>query len=333
VKAGGVKAPVGIGIVGVGRMGSAHARIIARFVPEARLVAFADIDLSAARRLADELGVVGVYASAAELAADPSVQGVLIVTSTKDHLAAVRAVAAEGRDILCEKPLALSLADTNAAIDAARAAGVRLQVGFMRRWDPEYRLAYDAIESGSIGRPILFSSLQFDGAPPPLTYADPAVSGGIMVDMGIHEFDLARWLMNDEVVEVQAWGSTLAFPELATVDDIDSAVISLRFAGGALGTVALARCNAAGDEVRTEVQGTTGSVHYGERLIVGQPRDPIFQSAYAAESRAFVQAILDDRPVAVGGDDARKAYLIALAADRSRREGRAISVDVAGLEA
>jgi predicted dehydrogenase len=322
---------VGIGIVGVGRMGSQHARTIARFVPEARLVAFADVDLAAARRLGDELNVPKVYPSAAELAADPAVQGVLIVTSTKDHLSAVRAVAAEGRDILCEKPLALTLADTDAAIEAAGAAGVRLQVGFMRRWDPEYRAAYDAIASGSCGRPLIFSSLQYDGAPPPLAYADPAVSGGIMVDMGIHEFDLARWLMADEVVEVQAWGSTVAFPELATVDDIDSAVVSLRFAGGALGTVALARCNEAGDEVRTEVQCTSGSVHYGERFIVGEPRDPIFESAYAAESAGFVRAILDDTPVAVGGAEARSAFLIAVAADRSRREGRPVDVVSAGV--
>jgi myo-inositol 2-dehydrogenase/D-chiro-inositol 1-dehydrogenase len=321
-----VNARVGIGIVGVGRMGARHARIIARGVPAARLIALADIHVPAARRLAEELRVPRVYESAGELAADPDIQAVVIVVSTSDHLDAIRAVAAEGRDILCEKPLALTLADTDEAIAAASAAGVRLQVGFMRRWDPEYRRVFDALASGACGTPILFSSFQFDGGPPPLSYADPAVSGGIMIDMGIHDFDLARWLMSDEVVEVQAWGSTLAFPEFAAVDDVDSAVINLRYAGEALGTIALARCNAGGDEVRTEVQGTAGSVHYGERVIASERREPLFESAYRAESEAFVRAIADDAPVAVGGFEARAALVIALAADRSRREGRPIDV-------
>jgi len=319
-------APIGIGIVGVGRMGSEHARIIQRRVSGARVVAVADVDGGAAGRLAAELGISHVYESAAEVAADPAVEGVIVATSTSRHLEAVRQVIAERRDVLCEKPLALTLADTNAAIAAADAAGVRLQVGFMRRFDPEYRRAHDLLRSGVCGRPIVFSSLQFDGVPPPLAYADPAISGGIMVDMGIHEFDLARWLIADEVAEVHAWGSVEAFPELATVDDVDSAVISLRYAGGAMGIIALTRFNAAGDEVRTEVQGTTGSVHYGERRAVGVEHEPIFERAYAAQAEAFVAAIRDDRPVEVDGRDARAAFLIALAADRSRRSGQSVPV-------
>jgi predicted dehydrogenase len=321
-----VTARVGLGIVGVGRMGAAHARIIARSVPAARLVALADVNLPAARRLADELQVPRVYESTPELAADPDIQAVLIAVSTSHHLDAVRAVASERRDILCEKPLALTLADTDAAIAAASAAGVRLQVGFMRRWDPEYQRMYVALTSGACGRPLIFSSIQFDGGPPPLSYADPAVSGGIMIDMAIHDFDLARWLISDEVVEVQAWGSTLAFPEFATIDDVDSAVVNLRYAGGALGTVALARCNPGGDEVRTEVQGTDGSVHCGERASSSEARPPLFESAYAAESEGFIRAIADDTPVRVDGRDARAALVIALAADRSRREGRPVKV-------
>jgi predicted dehydrogenase len=321
-----MEAPVGLGVVGVGRMGSEHARIIARLVPEARLVGIADVDIAAARRLGDELGVAGVFDSAAALAAAPDVQGVLIAVSTSHHLEVVRAVAAEGRAILCEKPLALTLADTDSAISIVEAAGVRLQVGFMRRWDPEYQRAHERLATGSCGRPTLFKSLQFDGGPPPVAYADPAVSGGIMVDMGIHEFDLARWLMADEVVEVHAWGSVLAHPHLATVGDVDSAVVALRFAGGAIGTVELARSNVAGDEVRTEVLGTSGAVHVGERLVVGEPREPIFEHAYAGQARAFARAIADDGPVEVGGTEARAALAIALAARRSLEAGRSVSV-------
>ena len=155
------------------------------------------------------------------------------------------------------------MADTVAGIAAADAASVRLQVGFMRRWDPDYARARARLASGALGRPILFKSLQFDAEPPPLAFADPAVSGGIMVDMGIHEFDLARWLMDDEVVEVHAFGSSVAHPELATVGDVDSAVVNLRFAGGTTGTVELARNTTYGEDVRTEVLATAGSVWIG----------------------------------------------------------------------
>jgi predicted dehydrogenase len=320
-------ARVGLGIVGVGRMGADHARIIARDVPSARVVAVADVDTAAARSLADELGILGVYASAAELAADPAVQGVLVAVSTSRHLDVVRAVAAAGKDILCEKPLALDLADTDAAIAAAAAAGVRLQVGFMRRFDPAYRQAYERLRSGACGRPFLFKSLQFDGGAPPTAYADPAVSGGIMVDMGIHEFDLARWLMADEVVEVHAWGSALAHPQLAEVGDVDSAVIALRFAGGAIGNVELGRSSPIGDEVRTEVWAASDSVYVEERPVPGRSAVRIFGRAYAEQARGFVQALRDDRPIEVGGAEARAAFLIARAADRSRLAGRPMSVE------
>ena len=322
-----MSARIGLGIVGLGRMGADHARIIARHVPEARLVAFATPDVVAARRLADELDVAAVYGSAAELAADRNVQGVLVAATTSRHLEIVRAVASAGRDILCEKPLALSLADTDAAIAAADAAGVRLQVAFMRRWDPAYRRAHDRLAAGECGRPFLFKSLQFDGGAPPTAYADPAVSGGIMVDMGVHEFDLARWLMADEVVEVHAWGSALAHPQLAEVGDVDSAVIALRFAGGAIGNVELGRSSPIGDEVRTEVWGASDSVYVEERTVAARPDERIFGRAYAEQARAFVLALRDDRPTEVGGAEARAAFLIARAADRSRLTGRPMTVE------
>ena len=195
-----MRATVGIGLVGAGRMGSVHARLIAQRVPQARLAGIADTNLDAARRLAAELGDPHVFSSADEMLASREIDAVLVATSSSGHLAAIRAAAAAGRDILCEKPIALTVADTAAAIDAATSAGVRLQVGFMRRWDADYRRAQARLASGEIGRPILFKSLQFDPAPPPAAFADPAVSGGIMVDMGIHEFDIARWLMDYEFV-------------------------------------------------------------------------------------------------------------------------------------
>ena len=334
-------APIGIGVVGAGRMGSIHARLIARAVPEARLAGIADVNLDAARSLSAELGGPPVFASVDEMVASADVAAVLIAASSSRHLEAIQAAAAAGRDILCEKPIALTMADTDAAMAAAEAAGVRLQVGFMRRWDPDYARAKGRLASGALGRPMLFKSLQFDAEPPPVAFADPAVSGGIMVDMGIHEFDLARWLMADEVAEVHAWGSSVAHPELASVGDVDSAVIALRFAGGTTGTVELARNTTYGEDVRTEVLATAGSAWIG-RLPVSHGRwsggpagasvaadladatVPRFEAAYAAQTRGFVRAIREDRPVEVPAGEGAAALAIALAAERSMREGRPV---------
>jgi myo-inositol 2-dehydrogenase / D-chiro-inositol 1-dehydrogenase len=334
---------VGIGVVGAGRMGSIHARLIARSVPQAHLVGIADVNLPAARRLADELGGPPVFGSLDEMLSTPGLQAVLIATSSNRHLEAIQAAAAAGVDILCEKPLALTMEDTLAAIAAADAAGVRLQVGFMRRWDADYARARARLASGALGRPMLFKSLQFDPEPPPPSFADPEISGGIMVDMGIHEFDLARWLMDDEVVEVHAFGSSVAHPELATAGDVDSAVVNLRFAGGTTGTVELARNTTYGEDVRTEVLATGGSVWVGHLPVShgawsggdvagavaadgADPAVPRFEAAYAAQTRGFVRAILDDRPVDVPGSAGEAALAVALAAARSLREGRPVAV-------
>lgn len=334
---------IGLGVVGIGRMGSILARAIAREVPEARLVGIADIDVAAARRLAGDLGVDAVVGSAADLAKLPGLDGVVIAVSSRHHLEVVREVAAAGRDLFCEKPLALTVADTEAAIVVAASAGVRLQVGLMRRFDPAYRRGRARLVAGRIGRPIMFKSLQFDPGPPPVDQADPAVSGGIHVDMGIHEYDLARWLMADEVIEVHAWGSTLAYPELAAAGDVDSAVVNLRFASGAIGSVELAR-SALAEDVRTEIVGERGTIAIGTRPVIprvgsasGAAATPggagwgagalRFERAYAAEMRAFAQAIANDTPVQITGADSLAALRIALAAERSMREGRPIAVD------
>ena len=339
-----MRARIGIGVVGAGRMGSIHARLIAHQVPEARLAGIADVNLDAARRVAGQTGDPPVFASVDELLEARGVDAILVATSSSTHLAAIEAAAGAGKDILCEKPIALTLADTDRAIAVTERAGVRLQVGFMRRWDPDYRRAKARLASGELGVPMLFKSLQFDAEPPPPSFADPTVSGGIMVDMGIHEFDLARWLMDDEVAEVHAFGSSLAHPELGAVGDVDSAVVDIRFRGGSTGSVELARNTTYGEDVRTEVLATAGSlwitdlptgrgawsggaVHAAVARDAADPALPRFEAGYAAQTRAFVQALADDRPVAVTGHDGRAALAVALACDRSVREGLAITLD------
>ena len=333
-------ARLGIGVVGLGRMGAMHARYVARGVAGAKVVALADFDTDRARAMGGELDVVNVFASAAELAACPEVDAVLLATPSVRHPDDVIAVAGAGKDILCEKPLSLDVAGSEAALVAVAEAGVRLQVGLMRRHDPDYQRAADRLASGVVGRPVLFKSLQFDPEPPSPAYCDPAVSGGIFLDMGIHEFDLARWLMADEVVEVHAWGSTAGVPELAATGDYDSAVVNLRFAGGGTGAVEMARTVVYGEDVRTEVVAGAGSVFVG-RLPYAQgwfgtrgtltsdavdPAQMRFATAYAAQVQAFVHALVEDRPVTPTGDDALAALRISLAARASAERGEPVSV-------
>ncbi len=331
-------APIGIAIVGVGRQGSGHARVVARSVEGARLVGVADVREEVARRIGEELGVPWTC-DAAELVARPDVQGVIIATGSNEHLGAVRAAAGAGKDILCEKPLALTLADTDAAIAGARAAGVRLQVGFMRRYDRAYRRAHERIAAGELGTPTLFKSLQFDTEPQPPSFRDPAISGGIFVDMGIHEFDLARWLVG-EVAEVHAFGAALLDAELGAMGDVDNAVVNLRFTGGGLGSVELSRNARYGEDVRTEVLCTAGTAFVGLLPITagawGEPGRiaidalpasvPRFADPFVEQARAFVTMIRDDLEPEVTGAESRAALAIALAARHSLAEGRPVRV-------
>jgi myo-inositol 2-dehydrogenase/D-chiro-inositol 1-dehydrogenase len=334
---------IGLAIIGAGRMGSNHARLIAAGVPEVRIVAIGDVDGGAAQRLADEIGRVTAFADPFEAVVAPGVDAVLVAVSSAHHRAIVEAAAAAGRDILCEKPLALDLAGTDAMLAAVQRAGVRLQVGLMRRHDPDHVRAQARIVAGELGRPLLFTSRQYDTDTPPPGILDYGISGGIFVDMGIHEFDSARFLMDSEIVEVQATGSVQVFPEIKVSGDVDTAVVNLKFASGAIGSIELSRRVAFGEDVRTEVHGTDGSAFIGGLPIVAgsafgghggvrwdaTPRSmPRFAAAYTDQARAFGRSIQNDEPVSPSGADGRAAFVIAMAAERALHERGAVAVDV-----
>ncbi len=323
-------APLHIGLIGLGRMGQVHARILARQVERARLVAIADVDHERVRLTAERLGVPDWYDNPADLLARSDIHAVYIVTPSHTHAELVEAAVRAGKDIFCEKPLALTLADTDRAIAAAAQAGVRLQVGFMRRTQLDYLRLKMAIRAGELGRPVLFRSTQRDADAPPASFCDPAVSGGIFVDMGIHEFDLARWLFDDEIKVVQAVGSALVFPALADVGDLDNACVNLQLRGGAVGTVDLSRNARYGEDIRTEVIGSAGGSFVGA-LPAGSPSshdlEAIANSQYRPEARAFVDAILDDGELPATGADSRAALTVALAARESARTGKTIVLE------
>jgi inositol 2-dehydrogenase len=330
-------AKLGVGVVGVGRMGRRHAENLRSLVPEAKLVAVADVDLEAARRLADDLEIEHYYDSADALVEQKDINAVVIASPSRFHLSAVKTAAAAGKHILCEKPLDLTIEGVDAAIAAARNAKVLLQVGFMRRYDPAYAEAYNRIAAGEIGTPIIFRSIGRDREPPPLSFYKSG-SGSLFLDSSIHEFDLARWLMKDEVAEVHAFGGTLACPELAQFGELDAGIVNLRFSRGAIGNVESFRQSRYGYDIYTEVVGSKATLRIGylrqTALTVlsgeGVGHDVVdhflvrFAEAYLNELRDFVRSVLTDSPPHVTHEDARRALAIALAAERSCRDARAV---------
>ena len=335
---------LGVGVVGVGMMGKRHAENLRRAIPEARLVAVADADGERARRVAAELEVEHSYDSSEALLARKDIQAVVIASPAKFHAATIQAAAAAGKDILCEKPLALTLAEADAALAAVERATVRFQIGHMRRYDPAYADARKRIEAGEIGDPILFKAIGRDPEPPPPSYFQAGLGGMLFIESSVHEFDLARWLMSDEVAEVHAYAARLASAELAQFDDIDAGVVNLRFSRGAIGNVESFRQARYGYDIRTEIVGSKGTLMVGylrqtaELALTGAgaSHDVVdhwlvrFADAYLNEMRDFVQTILAGRSPRVTGRDGRQALAVALAAERSYRESRPVSLESPG---
>ena len=329
-----------VGVIGLGRMGQIYTRHLARTIPQAQLVHVSDVIADRARSLAAELDVEAWSTDYRELLADTRVRAVFVTSSTSTHREVVIAAAEAGKAIFCEKPIALTLDDTDAMIATIDRTGTMFQAGFMRRFDAGYMAAHKQIEAGVIGKPVTFKSIGRDPFCPDLEYARPSVSGGLILDMAIHDFDLGRWLMADEVTRVYTEGGTLAFPQLNTVGDIDNAVVNLLFEGGALGNVEVSRNAVYGYDIRTEVLGTEGGLTIGyyqqTPLLVltrqGVTHDMVpyiiqrFGSAYQAQSADFVERALAGRKPAVDARAARAALLIGLAATRSYHESRPVTL-------
>jgi scyllo-inositol 2-dehydrogenase (NAD+) len=335
---------VGIGLIGAGRMGKVFAHTLAFNVPEADFIAVSDLSESTVQEVVKRYGAKAGYSNYLELLERDDIQAVVIATPTRSHVEVVKAAAAADKHIFCEKPLAMTLEGCDDAIQAARLADVRLQVGFMRRYDPAYLMAKQQIEAGVIGTPVMFKSTGRDPRCPSLEFARRQSSGGLILDMGIHDFDAARWLMSSEVERVYSEGGCLVFPQLSEVGDIDNAVVNLKFANGAIGNVDVSRNALYGYDIRSEVLGSEGGLligrlQYTATLVLtrnGVTHDTVpffmerFGEAYAAEIADFVNCIQEDREPSVSGMDARAATAIGIAATISLDEERPVWVSEAG---
>lgn len=333
-----------IGLIGAGRMGTALAHHLAYSIDDADFVSIADPSPEAREEMARRFGISETYSHHERLLQESDVDAVVIVTPTSTHVDVVCAAAAAGKHIFVEKPLALTVSGCDKAIAAAQNHGVKLQVGFMRRFDPAYVAAKEKIDAGVIGEPVMFKSTGRDPWRTSLKYARREASGGLILDMAIHDFDAARWLMGSDVQRVYGEGGCLVFPELADVGDIDNAVVNLKFANGAVGNVDVSRNAIYGYDIRSEVIGSEGSVMIGglqQTAMLTLTKNSVahdtvpgfmarFADAYAAELRAFVKAVLHDEDVLVTGKDARAATAIGIAATKSFDEGRPVLVDEIG---
>jgi inositol 2-dehydrogenase len=328
-----------VGLIGLGRLGRVYARDLACRIHETRLVALCDPLDEVVSEVADELEVASRYTRAEDLIREPRVDAVVIVTPTRTHKDLVLLCARAGKPAFCEKPPALTLADALAMKAAVEASRGFLQMGLMRRFDTGYAAARAQLTEGRIGKGVVFKSSSRDPVPPPLAYADPRSSGGLIMDLGIHDFDLARFFMG-EVKTVSAIGAALAHSELATVGDIDNAVVTLVFESGALGVVDLSRNGVYGYDVCTELLGDRGTLRVGylretPLLVMTKNRvahDTVpdfmerFAAAYAAQLRDFARNVLLGRPAPVSIDDGIEAMRIALAARQALASGQPVEV-------
>jgi inositol 2-dehydrogenase len=327
-----------VGLIGAGRMGKVFAHTLAFTVSEVDLVAVADIDTKTSQEVAARYGAKHAFTDYRELLKRDDIDAVVVVTPTATHAEVIQAAAKAGKHIFSEKPLAQTLEMCDEALAAVSLAGVKLQLGFMRRFDPAYVMAKQKIEAGEIGKPVMFRATSRDPKRTSLEFARRENSGGLIMDMGVHDFDLARWLMGSEVTRVFTEGGCLVFPELKAVGDIDNAMINLRFANDSIGNIDISRNAVYGYDIRTEILGSEGGLLIGKlqqtaTLVMtrqGVTHDTVpyfmerFGEAYAAEIRCFVNCILEDSTPSVTGQDARYATAIGIAATRSLDESRPV---------
>lgn len=328
-------------IAGAGRIGRVHARAVSRLA-DATLVGFCDPDVGRAAELGGEFGT-RAFGPATDALDRMDVDAIVIGSSSDTHLDLVRMAAARGIHVFCEKPLALSAADIAAAIATCRQAGVALQVGFNRRFDPNVAAISAGIRAGRIGRPLSLRIASRDPAPPPRAFVRR--SGGMFHDMAIHDFDLARHLIGEPVVEVMTMAGCLIDPMFAEEGDVDVATTTLRFASGALGVIENTRATPYGYDQRVEVLGTDGALESENQTahrVIHRNRDgqtaplPLhfflerYEAAFQAQMRAFVDLVTSPSAgtPAVSGEDALWAHQVAEAAVRSLRSGRPAAVEV-----
>lgn len=335
-----MKKTVRIGLLGAGRIGKLHGGNLAHAVPEAELYAVADPFMNdGIQSWAQEMGVARCYDDPSRIIDDPAVDAVFICSSTHTHADFIIRAAKAGKHIFCEKPIDTNLDKIREALAAVDRAGVRLQVGFVRRFDHNHKMVRDTVASGRLGRPHVIKVTSRDPDHQSMDYIK--ISGGIFMDMTIHDFDMVRYLAGSEVTEVTAYGAALSGAGYDRYGDVDTAIVMMKFENGALGVIDNSRAAHYGYDQRTEVHCDKGCVQVSNDLndqAMISTADGVevskptwfflerYNQAFIAEAQAFVSAVLNRTDTPVGGFDGLAPVMIAMAADRSLKEGRPVKL-------
>ena len=328
-----------VGVIGAGRIGKLHAQNLTAQIPGVEVAAIADVDLKAAQTLAEQLDVPIASEDYHTLLSNRSIDAVAVCSSTDTHAKIIVEAAQAKKHIFCEKPIALDLEHIDLALEAVQKTGVKLQIGFNRRLDPNFRKIRSLVAEGKIGTPHIIRITSRDPAPPPISYVK--VSGGLFLDMTIHDFDMARYLIGSEVEEVYTAAGVMIDPAIGEAGDVDTAIITLRFTNGAIGTIDNSRKAVYGYDQRVEVFGSNGmiqannntpdqdiyfnaeGVHSARPLYFFLER---YMQSYIAEMTEFVQSIREDTDPPVTGLDGRIPVVMGMAAKKSYLERRPVQL-------
>ncbi len=330
-----------IGVIGAGRIGKIHARNLAFHVPDAAVVAISDVYVEAARQCAAECQIPKAVQDHREILDDPNIEAIFVCSSTNTHAQMIIEGAEAGKHIFCEKPIDYDLSRIDRALEAVQQTGVSLQIGFNRRFDPSFRQAQEMVREGKIGLPHVIRITSRDPEPPPVSYVK--VSGGMFLDMTIHDFDMCRYLGGDEVVEVYAVGGSFVDPEIGKAGDIDTGIIMLTYANGTYCVIDNSRQAVYGYDQRIEVFGSDGCVIVGNRtpyegtlLRRDTVQNPLplyfflerYQESFVEEARQFVKAVKEGTSPLVSGIDGKIPVIMGLAAQQSLKEHRPVPVNL-----
>ncbi len=329
-----------IGIIGAGRIGKLHAENIVNNFRNVEIKAIADIFADKIEDWAKSIGIKNIYKDYKEIINDEEIEAVLICSSTDTHAQITIEAANAGKHIFCEKPIDFDVKKIKEALDAVEKAGVKFQIGFNRRFDHNFKKVRELVQAGKIGDPHIIKVTSRDPQAPPIEYVK--VSGGMFIDMTIHDFDMVRYLSGSEVEEVYTNAAVLVDPLIGEAGDVDTAIISLKFKNGAIGVIDNSRSAAYGYDQRVEVFGSLGAVtvsndtdttavlHTGEGIISDKPKYFFlerYKDSFVVEMKEFFDSIINDTEPPVTGIDGLKPVLIGMAAKKSYEENRPVRID------
>ncbi|MCK5646657.1 MAG: Gfo/Idh/MocA family oxidoreductase [Anaerolineales bacterium] len=329
-----------VAVVGAGRMGLTHAENLSHRVRGVKLVAATTSNDDRAAAIRQTCGDLSIYTNLEALLEAEQLDAMVISSSTSAHTENIVECAKAGMHIFSEKPLALTLSECDRAIVAAENAKIKLMMGHVRQFDSGHVEAKRMIGEGAIGKPLVIRSISGDMNPPPPSFADPAVSGGLLLDALYHDFYLSRWLMDDEIIRVYTEGDALVDEGVRSVGDVDNAVVSLRFAGGGLASSFVSRTTRYGHDLRMEVVGDQGAVqigylrqtpvrlldHKGVHHDTPQTTPDRFGDAFVTELQAFVDCIIQDTDPPITGTDSRNTVAVGIAATKSMQVNTPVDV-------